>query len=355
MWALAIASLSGCGDGREVRVEVGSAAERSSGPEGDVRPAEVPGAHERSAEPPGAQTDLGDAEAVHAALRAWRDQRPQHLKLELTHVVQRGDRMWMGDPVAWHRDSPHVPRPLACEAWVGTADRALIASGRQRQLAFHLSTGSPLAQVGLPEEAHPGVRPSVGWSADDVPDAQALAGDLSRVLDLGALAAWLGNTPRWSRSLGRGGTVYHAEVRRPEPTASAWGAVVRIEVTLVVGTNGVWRELEIGVRRESGLPAQEKRETERSFPVWSTGGLRVGVVAPGALGPPARGGAERWAVAFPLEPLQHPDTYFTTSLSPGDPRLGDAAHERTTYLLRPNPEPVGAELGSFLEARRVAR
>lgn len=332
--------------------------------------AQAPPSAEPASEPGTGRESLGDAEAIHAALRAWREQRPQHLRLEITHVVEREGRIWTGNPDAWRHASAPVPAPLLCEAWVGSADRALIAPGRQQQLAFHHSTGSPLLQVGPPTEQRRGdVRVStgtpafphdIGWSAEGVPDLQALAGDLAQVLDLGALATWLGSTPRWSSALGRGGTAYQAEVRRPEqaagepaaPAEGGWGAVTRVEVTLVVEANGLLREVEIDVRRESDVRGWGRFDTIVRDPEAT---LRAAALPARVSGPPRRGPAERWAKPFPWEQLQHPDVYVTTSLLPGDPRLVDAAHERTTFLLRPNPAPVGAELGSFLEARRVAR
>ncbi len=312
---LGAAAMVGCGD-----EQVGSPA----------REATVPEAVESAASP------------LARGLSPWRTQRPQHLSLAITHVIQPG-RLWTGDVETWRRSTARVAGPLLAEAWVGQEDQAVIAPGREQQLAFHNSGGLPLLQVGWPPGQTPPSFPvvawgedddSLGWSATREPDAQMLSHDLARLLDLAALAGWLESVPNWSTALADGGEQLRGKANAPEGDPT-WGGVRSLEVTLVLEHSGRVLGLTLEIRRE---PVSDP--TSRGRALWLP-----------SLG---RGEASRWAQPFPLAQLQPPEELVETSLPKGYV-LTDAPHETTTYVLRPDPGPVSPELERFLRARRVVR
>ena len=291
------------------------------------------------------------------AFDAWRTQRPQHLSLSITHVVQPWERLWTGDIEEWSRTTARVARPLEAEAWVGKEDQAVIAPGNEQQLAFHRSSGAPLLQIGPPpgqsrptlvwphsptklREAMPRLdEASLGWSADRMPYAHMLGNDLTRLLDLQALADWLQAVPTWSTALADGGAQHRGKARAPDGDRT-WGAVRDLDVTLVLDHEGRLLKLTLDVRRESVIFTKSR----------SHDGLDHRFVLPS----PLRGDAGSWAQPFPLAQLRPPEELVETSVPKGYV-VTDAAHERTVYVLRPAPGPVSPELEAFLRARRVVR
>jgi len=52
--------------------------------------------------------------------------------------------------------------------------------------------------------------------------------------------------------------------------------------------------------------------------------------------------------------VQPHDVYGPSKMK-GDPSIGDPAHERTEFVLIPDPNPISAELAAFLKKQREGR